>query len=156
MVSLTGNKYALQSIFDDPGGEYKTIRTPDPAAGAEVAYQVPAGTSFQLLCANFFLVTDATVANRFVALNINDDAAAGGDVIAAIQSGVAITASLGVRVTFGIGLSGSTAIAGSALQTALPDQLLLPAGYRIATATQGLVAGDNHSFGVLYGIEYRF
>jgi hypothetical protein len=121
----------------DIHGELLTLSSADPAAGAEISYTLPAGFRYQILSVQATLVTDATVANRFPALTIND----GANDVAAYMAGTAQTATQTVAYQFAPGLNSYQA----SLRTHAPiaADMILKGGNIIKTVTTGIVAGDN-------------
>jgi hypothetical protein len=121
----------------DTQGEILTLSSADPAAGAEISYTLPAGYRYQILSVQATLVTDATAANRFPVLTIND----GTNDVAGFAAGTAQTATQTVAYQFGPGIAGYQASLRTHVPTATP--LILKAGNIIKTVTAGIVAGDN-------------
>lgn len=135
--------------YDPESGIFKIVNGADPNAGSDATDTIPAGKAWKLLSYHIQLVTDATAANRFVAMLITDSA----DVI--LSGGAhfgAHVASITMEHIFAAGLGSATysaAPTNGVVQTgALPygAEYVLPAGWKIKTKTAGIVAGDN--FGV--------
>lgn len=117
----------------------------DPAAGAEFTFTVPAGETWDLATFIITLVTDATVANRTVHVQIVDNNNVN------IWEGVATvaqTASQTVKYSAGVGTQDYAAVRDGVLGLTLPDMTLL-SGWKIRTVTTGIVAGDNYGLGVV-------
>lgn len=116
----------------------------NPAAGANHAViTVPAGVRWQFLGWSSQLVTDATVANRYIGLYIRTSGAL--NRVVAV-SGNAHTASLTIPWIFAIGMNVGTSSTLSAAGTtsglgSVPIEL--NAGDTIQQTTGGLVAGDD-------------
>jgi hypothetical protein len=127
----------LQSI--DGRGVIRSITGTDPAAGAEVSETVPTNARWRLIAVQVTLVTDATVANRQPAIDLDDGA------LSFWRSGVGAnqTASLTIRNNWGdaAGAFGSTGAPSNGL---LPRDIQLVGGFRIRTSTTNLQAGDNY------------
>lgn len=135
--SAIAQRLALYGGNDGPGF-IRTIAGATPAAGAEVAETVPAGTRWELLSFRARFVTSATVANRFPVLTLDDGTANAffeGGVLATAQ-----TAGQTSRYTFAQGLNAQinqTNFTGS-----LMNRAFLLVGYRIKTVTSGIQVGD--------------
>lgn len=120
-------------------GRLRSITGTNPAAGVEISEAVPAGVRWRISAITFALTTDATVANRFVGLKIDD----GVNALFVAGSNVAQAASGTTTYTGAAGL-GAFGNATNALLILLPDNLVLPAGSRIRTTTAALQAGDDY------------
>lgn len=118
-------------------GRIRPITGTDPDAGTEISETVPARRRWRLLTINFSLVTDVTVADRYVRLIIDD-----GTTVLYISSAIAAhVASLTRNHSYGV--NGQTHdVTYNTFNTSLPD-LILISGFRIRTATQDLQAADN-------------
>lgn len=90
------------------------------------------------------LTTDATVANRFIQLQIRD---ASGNVLASPTNTSAVLASSSIEVSFYQGASNAFSPSGNAF-IALPD-VQVPAGGSVFLTVSGLDAGDTLSANVL-------
>jgi hypothetical protein len=123
-----------------PGGGYLTdIESANPDAGDEISHQVPAGQFWHILGITTELVTDATVANRFVSLLV--DLPVVGE--RRFYNGYTHTASLTRRYEWcNVGFNTTTAI-GVAIFAPLSTDLWAPPQTSIQTDTLGIVAGDN-------------
>jgi hypothetical protein len=113
----------------------------DPAAGSEVSVTVPAGEQWELEAVRLQLVTSAVVATRRVVLVIDDGA---GNILAEIATGFGQTATLTTDYTYTHTGYETTGTRFSNIQQGLP-RMLLAAGYRIITVTDGLDPGDNYA-----------
>lgn len=153
-MGTTDNKTNVYGVRDGKTGSVYTVAGSDPAAGAEVTYTVGSGQALLLKGIRFALVTDATVANRVVALQIKDDA---GVVVFETSAAINQAASLTYTYTFAAGLGyRDTAIStGLTLGVGIPDDLLLPAGWTIVTSTTLIKAGDNYGAPVIFGVLYQ-
>jgi hypothetical protein len=126
-----------ESSIEGPG-LIRSITGTNPAAGAEISETVPTGARGLLKSLRASLVTDATVANRYPVLTLDDgttvldtymvDSAQAASSTRAIswhpQTPIAVVVATGVGVP-------------------ISDNRILSEGYRIKTVTSGLVAGDN-------------
>jgi hypothetical protein len=109
---------------------------PDPAAGADWTFTVPAGKVWEVISAFAVLVTDATVANRAARLVVGDGVAT---FLSIAPAGVQ-AASLTYRYAWvAVGVAYQTANG----QVAALPRLVLEPGWTLGTSTEGLVAGDN-------------
>src|SRR4051812_40892275 len=107
-------------------GRIRAIVGTDPAAGVEVSETVPAGARWKLLSFRARLVTSAAVANRFPALVIDD----GANILTEQYDNTTVVASTTRTYQAGVyGMSG--AISGAFGNLALPENLVLAAGFRI-------------------------
>jgi hypothetical protein len=119
-------------------GVVRSITGTDPAANVEISETVPTGARWKLRGVLFTLVTDANVANREVALTIDD----GATVVARIPSGFTQTATLTTLYSLFV-LAPRNAVAQDTTKNApLPD-LDLQGGYRIRTVTTARQVTDN-------------
>lgn len=120
------------------GGAIRSIAGSNPAANTEIVETVPAGARWRLQSIRFALTTDATAANREVAITFDD----GTTVYAEAHSGANQAASLTRQYTAArVGVRGAAAT-GTGILIAIPD-LVLPAGHRISTATTNRQATDD-------------
>jgi len=134
-ISFPGTTF--RNPLEGPG-RIRSITGTDPAAGVEISETVPTGARWRLIAFRALLVTDATVANRFPLLLIDD----GVSTNFASDPPEAQVASGSWSWVFG---GGVTRLAGvSAVRAwAMANNLTLLAGSRIRTQTVGIVAGDN-------------
>lgn len=135
VIAFPGGR--IQNMVEGPGN-IRSITGTDPAAGAEMTETVPTGARWKLLALSIRFVTDATVVNRLPVLQYDD----GTTIHFASDPEAAQVASLDHRWVTGPAI----ARLGAAWQTrqwAAPAPVLLAAGSRIRTATDGIQAGDN-------------
>lgn len=127
----------VRSMVEGPGS-LRSITGTNPAAGAEITETVPTGARWKIRAFNAILVTDATVANRFPSILIDDTAA---DLYAS-DPAVAQTASQSMQY---FAAHGVTRLAATFIRPmwAFPVDMTLLAGWRVRTVTQSLQAGDN-------------
>jgi hypothetical protein len=117
-----------------------TYLTGDPGAGAEVSHTVFDNRRAELRCMQFTLLTDATVANRRVLVEV----VRGGNVLFRTAAAVLQTASLTFNYNVAPwGESGDNR--NGEILVNYPAGILLSAGDIIRTTTPGLQAGDNYS-----------
>jgi hypothetical protein len=132
---------------------YKRVPGADPAAGSEVTDAVPTGKAWWLLSVTVALVQGLTQTPQ-PALVIDDGATS---IFEAYGSSAAQAASTTVRYCWApdvqlTGLIGTTPnIRANSL---LPQNLILPAGYRIRTATAGIGANTDYGIPSYYVIEF--
>lgn len=129
---------AAQSTIEGRG-VVRAVAGADPAAGAEITETVPTGALWRLIAMQFTLVTDATVANRNPRLTFDD----GTNVYATFAAADNQAASTTNVYTAAAALNHQAIVANRAL-IGLPAELMLPAGHRIRTSTNAIVAGDNY------------
>lgn len=112
----------------------------NPGAGTDWILTVPANTRWQIISFDSTLTTSATVANRNVQVAIDDGANSvwAHDVAAAIPASTAAT-------IVGTSTSAPTGVVTTIQSVTLPPNLILPAGFRIRSATQNLQATDQWS-----------
>jgi hypothetical protein len=120
-----------------------------PAAGAELIYVVPLGARQRLISFTGTLVSAVAVANRVVALLIDD----GANVLATIPSNNTQVASTTAEYTFADGATLVTAAAGNNYQ-ATPQNMFLFPGWRVSTLTAGIQGADQWSVANLHLMEW--
>jgi hypothetical protein len=121
-------------------GVLRSIAGTDPAANVEISESVPTNARWLVHAIRFTLVTDATAANREVAITYDD----GTTVYARIPSRVTHVASTTIAYT---------SMRDAALETVAQDTerlirlpwLVLQGGHRIRTVTTNSQATDNYS-----------
>lgn len=140
----TNRKLALPgSLFMSPvegPGALRSIVGTTPAAGADISEVVPTNARWQLLAFQSRLVPSAAAANRQPELTIDD----GGNEFTRAPSLVAIPASTTIRITWapGSSMQVSASAAPGSWFVAFGDELFVPSGGRIRTATQAIQAAD--------------
>lgn len=113
----------------------------NPAAGAEHLFTVPGDYMLRLLAVRLQLTTDITVANRAPSILLDD----GNSVFYEHETPVTQGASETRSYTWAAGLGyASAGIIENAIVIGIPELVLLP-GWRIRTATAGLVPGDDYA-----------
>lgn len=120
-------------------GFIRSLTGTDPAANTEIQETVPANARWRLIAMTFALVTDATAANREVAVTIDD----GTTVLARAASGQNQAASLTRTYTAGP-IGSSPAFATSPTGAIALAPVVLMDGYRLNTVTTNRQAGDNY------------
>jgi hypothetical protein len=128
----------------------ETITGSDPAAGAEVAYTVPAAVTLKLIAVRFSLVTSATAATRTVQLIIDD----GTDVLWRRISPATQTASLTRQYLFlaDLTVEDSAFDANGDVKLFLPS-LPIDSGWRIRTLTSNIQSGDNFGAPMIHAMR---
>lgn len=122
----------------DGNGLIRSITGTDPAAGAELLETVPTGARWKLLFIQATLTPDATVATRYPLLKLTDGTATFflSDPPAGITAGSATVYQGAIGVPRAPSVFGVTG-------WATPNEMILLAGYKIASFTYSLQAGDN-------------
>ncbi len=120
-------------------GRIRSITGTDPAAQTEILEVVPDRRRWRLFGLNFELITDATVITRSVILTIDD----GISDLLAYQFTTTQIASL-TRSYNLWSYSAPEVLTGDRIYAPFPP-LILPAGFRLRTATASFQAGDNYS-----------
>jgi len=117
----------------------KAITGTDPAAGSEISETVPTNARWRVASFRFSLTTSATVADRYVQLVVDDGTTPirWGDFSPSPQGASATwtyqASPGGVEHTVRVGV----------VRIALPDNLVLPQGWRIRTSTANLQTDDD-------------
>ena len=129
------------------------INGSNPAANAEISETVPAGKTWVLLSVSVLLVQGITQTPQPI-LVIDD----GTDVVfESFGSSAAQAVSTTCRYTWGPGLpfTGQVGVTTGVHSTApLPEDMVLPAGWRIRTVTLGIGANSDYGAPSLYVVEY--
>lgn len=134
------------------------VDTANPAAGVEINHTVPAGKWWQLLSCRATLGSSSAAGNRSPTLVITD---AADNILVQIVPHLFQAASQSVTYNFVAGYGyASTQTFSSLAMVALPDQLIIPPGYKIATFVVSALAGgrmdtaDNWGAAKLLVVEY--
>jgi len=130
----------LVQDFTDGAGAIRTITATVPGAGAEVSETVPTGARWELLSLAARFVANATVANRFFSLTLDDGSA--NPWFRSGQIPTATTAGQTVFLDWSEGMN--SLVTQQGFQNGLPVGNKLAAGYRIKTSTSGIQAGDQY------------
>lgn len=128
-------------------GWLHTVNQPNPAAGADWTFTVPVSARMRVQSFAATFTASATVANRQVALFVDD----GANVYWSHVLGSNITASQVATVT-GTGTNAPTGVVATTQSFVIPPGLILPPGHRIRTVTTGIQAGDQWS-AIWFGME---
>jgi len=128
----------LKSSVEGPGC-IRAITGTDPAAGSEVCETVPTNARWRVISFRFALTTSATVADRHVQLVVDDGA---GPILWGDFSPSTQPASSTLTYQASTGGVEHTDRAGVP-RIALPDNLILPQGWRIRTVTSNLQSDDD-------------
>ncbi len=136
-----------------PTGVIATLekQSSDPAAGVEISFTADEDLIVHSLA--FTLLTDATVANRFVSLVADDGAASGADIFFRSEVSSALAASLQARYSAFSGSQKSGSAYWTPLFTWPAGGLRLRKNDRLRTITEALQAGDNFS-AVVFQVEH--
>ena len=117
-----------------------------PAAGADWSVTVPGGKAWRILSVRAALTTSVAAANRVAALTVSDGSA----VFLTIPPAAVQAASL--TWTYDWLEHGNNVQVGTLLSGGFPD-LIIPAGFVIASSTSLLDAGDQWAAPRLYVVE---
>jgi hypothetical protein len=129
----------IRSSIEGPG-VLRSITGTNPAANAEISEAVPTNARWRVHAVRFTLVTDANVANREVALTLDDGAA----VFA--RSPSRFSQAAGLTVAYSIFFdSALEAIATDTERTIRLPRLDLQGGHRFNTVTTNRQVGDDFS-----------
>lgn len=122
-------------------GVLRTLEVPTPAPAADWAFTVPSDGAIRIRSITALLTTSATVANRVPGLTLSDP-----DRVAfAASSNAQVPAATVQRITYmpGMGAGGLVGVGGVLLVPLL--DMVTPVGYRLASLTGALSAGDQYS-----------
>lgn len=136
------------SGFEGPGN-FRSITGTDPAANTEFSETVPAGVRWRLAGLQVSFTTDATAANRFPRLLIDD----GTLTVFSSDPGGAQAASLVYNYASGDGVQRLANAFVTQLWT-VPNVMILLPGYRLRSVTFSMQAGDNYAAPQLYVEEW--
>lgn len=123
------------------GAGISSVAGTNPAAGLEISETVPTNAKWKLLSFRFSLVASATVATRSVRLTLDD----GTNVFGSSDASLTQTASQTFAYTFGPSLTPANNATSFGQTVGTPQDVILPAGYRIKTVTLAIQAGDDYS-----------
>lgn len=119
-------------------GTLRSITGTDPIAGVEISETVPTGARWRFVSLRTQLVTDATVANRTLALLFDD----GTNIYAHAATNFNQTASQAINYAFcAVGQTYAFYLLGGQVST--PANIVMSAGHRFRTVTTTLTGGDN-------------
>ena len=136
--------------FTEGPGYIRLVTGSDPAAGSEVSITVPTNAVWRLRSLRLRLDTDSTVANRRVALVVDD-----GSTVAFTKLSPAVQAESLTRYynfNFGLGYEEGDFTADT-ISIGIND-LIIPEGWRIRTITANLQAGDDYHAPILVVEEW--
>lgn len=112
----------------------------NPAAGTDFTLTVPANTRWRIKSFDATLTTSAAVANRNVQIAIDD----GANSVWAHDVAATIAASTSNTIV-GTGTNAPTGVVTTIQSVVIPPDLIIPAGFRIRSATINLQAADQWS-----------
>lgn len=127
----------LPQRASDGAGQIVSIATGNPAAGADFSITVPTGRRWNVLCLRAVLNASAAVANRNVALLLDD----GANTFFVLQSIAAVTANQNERIV----ASADLPYVNDNVNTQtipFPSPTILVSGYHIKSLTANLQAAD--------------
>ena len=107
------------------------------ANDSDKTYTVPAGRAYTVRSIGVRLVTDATVGNRQLDILITD---ASDNLHLKFAAGAVQAASLTRDYVFGPGLPNDTAFAAGAMARAIPQDLVVPGGFKIRVYDSAAIA----------------
>jgi len=120
-------------------GRPRVIVGTDPAPGNQITETVPTGARWRLLTFRAQLTTNATVVDRLVFLGFDT----GTQVVWVSVPVFSQSASQTWGYHWAAGLQARSLAGAQICQDALPDYVVLPAGFVIRTITAGMQAGDD-------------
>lgn len=123
----------------------------NPVTGAEISETVTASKIWNVMAIALTLVTDATVANRDVALVIEDGSS---NEVYRQQISSSITASQTGKIFIAKWGGSQPADSGLLHYLTLPDDFELPAGFVVKTVTANLQAADDFAAPIILAIEH--
>ena len=112
------------------------------AGNANADITAPDDIMYKVLYGQIVLVTDATVANRRVLIQVID---ASSNVIFDVHAGAVQAASLTYHYEAMQGVYRETSVAGLALQFPMPKDFIIPEGYSLRIDVENGVAGDSYT-----------
>lgn len=130
---------ALSNNINMVQGHLMYVYSDDPAAGAQISYNIPNYQQWRIIGGCITLVTDATVANRRLHLKIDHGVNQMLDFFCNYDQ----TASLTKKYTFAAVAGNLTSQDDNDVIIPIPPNLLLPAGAKFQTTITGGVAGDD-------------
>ncbi|GAH58164.1 unnamed protein product, partial [marine sediment metagenome] len=109
-------------------------------AGVEYLFTIPSGVLFEIICLSFTFTTDANVADRFIALQIEDP---GGDIYFKSLLPAPLVASGTNQISFGAGYAHpSQGDAHKPTTGSWPVHLLIPGPHIISITVANIQAAD--------------
>jgi len=146
--ALTWPAQTFNRLLPDTIGAISKVTGANPAAGAECSDSVPSNTTWHLRAIKIPLVTSATVANRYVHVNIAEFDGAEIEVFSSVAHAASSTRNYWLMP---IGAPG-VYVEDNDIIIPIPPEIWLKSGSTISTVTTGIQAGDN--FGSpIYWIE---
>ena len=131
-------------------GAPRNLASADPAAGAEATITIPSYVSWIVRQVTVTLVTDATVADRAVALEYYDVSA---NLTYCVSAAVQIASKTVVYHWF-VGAAVKEDATSGYQNAPLVDGLILLPGYRLRTKTKNIQAADNFGIMRVYYEQY--
>jgi hypothetical protein len=135
----------VQSDMLEGPGAPRVITGANPAAGAEISVTVPDNCRWRLLGMKFTLVTAAAAATRQVHIVISDGTTVVADYPAGGTQIISLTRTYYAAV-FGV----NNALITASEYVNLPPDIILTAGWKIATVTDAMDVGDDYGAPALY------
>jgi len=137
-ITTTGVRSLTVYPSPEGPGTLRSITGTDPAAGAEISETVTANARWRLISFRASLVTDATVANRRMNLNIDD-----GTNTLLLTPPASDQAATLTYIYQASNYGTVSNFLSTTMALPLPSDLILHGGYRIRSSTNSLQAGDN-------------
>ena len=120
-------------------GEMKTIIIPDPGAGNDFSYTVPAGVRLRVRGLAIKLTTDATVSDRRIVITVTDP---DGGISQAEFMNAVQAASKTVNNVLGPGSRAATGPVGGILTAPIASEIVLTPGDVLESDIKNIQAGD--------------
>lgn len=130
-------------------GFLHSVNQPNPAAGADFTFTVPASARMRVGSFAAIFTASVAAANRNVQIIIDDGTAV--DIYWIHDLAVSITAGQTINVA-GTTTNSPTGIVTTIQSVVLPPNLVLPVGHRLRSQTQNIQAGDQWS-AIWFGME---
>lgn len=147
------SEYVIPQALGRQGPQqfFRAVQSPDPGAGTEVAWTIPAGKIWVIRGIRFTFTTDATVANRRSGFTVEFD----GQEIYRHRSAIQQAASLAILYQWyaGLGFEDAAAILNT-IKAGIPS-FVLSAGHVIRTLTDTIQAGDDYGAAWAHVVEYE-
>jgi len=126
--------------FTEGAGLRKLVTGTDPAANVEINEAVPSNAIWKIIGVKVALVADANVANRTVALIVNDGAS---NILVLVTEAVQTAGQTRNYNWFPLAPR-ETAFTQGQIEIPIPDNLILPAGWKLVSETTNRQIGDNY------------
>ena len=138
----------------DGAGWPQQIGITTPGAGTDFVMTVPTNARWEIVGVSMRLTASAAVANRLPRLIIDD----GSNTLFEAPAPAAITAGQAMRVSWGAGAGGPVVFDSTspgAYSSPIPNDIYLPAGFRVLSQTGGLDVADQWAAGNMLVREWN-